>query len=287
VFIDEIMTMHRQGDDRFVAHTPADSGRGDIFGGQVAGQALRAGTLTVGEAYAPNSIHSYFMRRGNPHLPLDIRVDRIRDGRTYANRRIQVWQDDREIFEMAASFHTEEPGRSYESGMPDGVPRPDEIDEGAGSFDHGFGMPLPFEIRNVDVPAPLVRWWGRFGDPVSSDPFVHYSALLYASDMRAGGAAITAVGFDDGPPPVEPDGGPTGNFGSLDHSVWFHRRPNVEEWFLCDYRPLVVADSRGTIVGGIFDEDGNRLASVAQEMFLKVFDDPAVQAGLTPSASGS
>jgi acyl-CoA thioesterase-2 len=83
-----------------------------------------------------------------------------------------------------------------------------------------------------------------------------------------------AVGFDDRPPPPgSPPPSPATNFGSLDHSVWFHRRPDVTEWFLCDFRPLVVTDSRGVLVGGIFDREGNRLASVAQEMFLKVFDE--------------
>ena len=264
--IEQILSMEPMGADRYIASSPSGTGRTDIFGGQVAGQALRAGSLTVASTKVPNSIHSYFLRRGRPDLPLEIRVERVRDGRTYANRRIQVIQDGKVIFEMAASFHSDEPGREVSVPMPSDVADPDEL------VSAERVMALPFEIRNVDEPAPGVRWWGRFPGPMSDDPFIRCSALLYASDMRAGGAAITAIGFEDGPDAFADGSGPPKNFGSLDHSLWFHQVPTLDDWFFCDVRPVAVRDSRGLVFGKIYERSGRQLASFVQEMFLKVFE---------------
>jgi acyl-CoA thioesterase-2 len=108
--------------------------------------------------------------------------------------------------------------------------------------------------------------------PFPTDPALHLCALLYASDMRAGSAAIDTLGFESvGPLPVDAEGQPIGNFGSLDHAIWFHRVPRVDEWFFCEVRPLSVRDSRGLVLGLMFDRQGRHLATFTQEMFLKIF----------------
>jgi acyl-CoA thioesterase-2 len=242
--------------------------RQDIFGGQVAGQALRAAAYTVEPGYFPNSVHCYFLRRGKGAEPVTIAVDRVRDGRTYVSRQVQVSQGGKTIFSMMASFHVDEPGREFDHPMPGGLGDPDDLP---------FEDPMPWESaieqRHVVVAPPSMRWWGRSSAPVSEDPILHYCGLLYASDMGAGGVAMAAVGFGDGlGPHRDADGRPIGNFGSLDHALWFHRRPAVDEWFLCDAQPLTVRDSRGLVTGTLFDRAGNHLASFTQEMFLKESD---------------
>jgi acyl-CoA thioesterase-2 len=264
----QILELESIGDDVWRAWTPPGSNRTDIYGGQVAGQALRAASLSVEPGLLANSAHCYFLRRGQPELPLDIHVERVRAGRTYASRRIDVRQDGRSIFAMLASFHTEEPGGTYDHDMPPGVPGPEEV----AAPDHPPGWGPEFELRSIDVEAPVVRWWGRIPGPLGDDPALHLCGLLYASDMRAGGAAIAALGYEDaGGPPRGDDGRPIGNFGSLDHAIWFHRLPRVDEWFFCEVRPLTVRDSRGLVLGTMFDQAGRHLATFTQEMFLKIF----------------
>jgi acyl-CoA thioesterase II len=270
----DILRTEEVAADVYRAWTPPRTGRSDIFGGQVAGQALRAALHTAQSDHLPNSVHGYFLRRGQPELPLDIHVERIRAGRTYTSRRVDVRQGGRTIFAMLASLHAEEPGREFDHPMPDNVPDPDEI---SGS-DDDRAWNRQMDIRNVEGEGPIVQWWGRVIDDFPADPAMHYCALLYASDLRAGGAAMSAVGYGSG---NRPDGGedasaeqepPLGNFGSLDHAVWFHRLPDVRDWFFCDVRPLTVRDSRGLVLGRMFDRMGRHLATFTQEMFLKGVD---------------
>lgn len=269
VTLAEILELDDLGADAWRAHTPPQSGRGDIYGGQVAGQSLRAALRTVDPEYLCNSAHCLFLRRGNPTLPLDLHVEAIRTGRTYATRQVNAVQDGKAIFTMLASFHTEEPGREREHPMTAGVPGPDGLAE-TPRPDGAPGFTRPFEVRLVDVEGPVVRWWGRVPEPFPPDPALSQCALLYMSDMHAGGAAMAAVGYHPGPlgPGRELPAG--GNFGSLDHSIWFHRVPVVDEWLLVEVHPLTIRDSRGLVHGTMHDRSGRHLASFTQEVFLKV-----------------
>lgn len=117
----EILDLVRVDDDLFQALTPPGTNRSDIFGGQVASQALRAAAHTVGDDHLPNSVHCYFLRRGRPDLPIDLFVERTRAGRTYTSRKVDARQDGKTIFSMLASFHAEEPGAEHELPMPRGA----------------------------------------------------------------------------------------------------------------------------------------------------------------------
>jgi acyl-CoA thioesterase-2 len=275
VDLSSLLQLEDLGDDRWLAWTPAVSERPDnfIFGGQVAAQALRAAALTVVAEHRPNSVHGYFLRRGQANLPLDIQVERVRGGRTYTSRRVDVRQGDKTIFAMLASFHAEEPGREFDHPMPDGVPDPHSLAES----EERFGWASGVEMRHVAAAGPTVQWWGRVRPPFPPDPVMHYCALLYESDLRAIGAAAAAVGF--GFPEREAlDSADDwrrnlGDFGSLDHALWYHRTPVVDEWVFCDVRPLTVRDSRGLVLGRMFDAGGRHLATFTQEVFLKL-DEP-------------
>ena len=270
--LSKILQLEDVGEDRWRAWTPAMPQRPDnfIFGGQVAAQALRAATLTVVPEHHPNSVHGYFLRRGRSNLPLDIQVERVRAGRTYTSRRVDVRQDDKTIFAMLASFHADEPGREYDHPMPSGIPAPESLPESADDF----GWTSSVEIRHVMVEGPSVRWWGRVRQPFPPDPVLHFCALLYESDLRAMGAAAAAIGFGfPERPALDAEGGwrrNFGDFGSLDHALWYHRTPVVDEWVFCDVQALTVRDSRGLVIGRMFDAGGRHLATFTQEVFLKL-----------------
>ena len=260
-----ILELERLDEDVHRAWTPPGTNRPDIFGGQVASQALRAAALSVETDHLPDSVHCYFLRRGRPELPIDLVVERTRSGRTYTNRRVEARQEGRTILTMLASFHAHEPGEEHELPMPEGVAPPTAGEDWS---NEPTGWEVPFELRDVPMAGPGVRFWGRVTDPFPPDPVLHACALLYASDMRAGSPAMEAIGVD--PSGKSPDPARQGNFGSLDHALWFHRVPRVDRWFLSDVRVLTVRDARGVVLGTMHDEDGHHLATFAQEMFLKV-----------------
>src|SRR5437763_3857099 len=103
-----------------------DEDRQRVFGGQVAGQALVAAGRTVDDEKQVHSLHAYFLRPGDPAVPIVYEVDRIRDGRSFTTRRVVAIQHGRAIFNLSASFHVDEPGPEHQVPMPD-VPEPDSL----------------------------------------------------------------------------------------------------------------------------------------------------------------
>src|SRR6202166_5350846 len=104
-----------------------DEDRQRVFGGQVAGQALVAAGRTVDSDRRVHSLHAYFLRPGDPNVPILYDVDRIRDGRTFTTRRVVAIQHGQAIFNVAASFHVHEEGAfDHQVPMPE-VPDPETL----------------------------------------------------------------------------------------------------------------------------------------------------------------
>ena len=100
-----------------------DEDRQRVFGGQVAGQALVAAARTVEPGRSVHSLHAYFLRPGDPRVPILYEVDRIRDGRSFTTRRVVAIQHGKAIFNLQSSFQVPEEGLEHEA--PDaGGPRP-------------------------------------------------------------------------------------------------------------------------------------------------------------------
>src|SRR6266540_5453776 len=132
------------------AHSPVR-----VFGGQVAGQALVAAGRTVPEERKVHSLHAYFIRGGDPRVPIVYEVDRIRDGRSFTTRRVVAIQHGKAIFSLSASFQKDEQGIEHTDEMPD-VPAPETLPtlmeraEGYGIGAHG--RPRPIDLRYVNEP---------------------------------------------------------------------------------------------------------------------------------------
>lgn len=221
-----------------------------LYGGQVAAQALMAAGTTVDPARPPHSLHGYFLRPGDPLLPIVFTVYRDRDGRSFSARRVVAIQHGNVIFNMSASFHT---GRQTWSAqaerVPDGVEAPEDCP--------AYAIPrlCSFEGRLPTQPYPgarnPTRFWARTTVPVADDPLARACVLTYLSDISTG---------------VQPsDDGTQGPGASIDHAVWFHDRADLNAWVLSDYRPRFVGDGRGWYSGSQFDGTGRLVASVAQE----------------------
>jgi acyl-CoA thioesterase-2 len=248
-----------------------------VFGGQVLGQALMAATRTVVRERLCHSFHAYFLRPGDPRLPILYEVDRSRDGGSFTARRVVAIQHGAQIFTLAASFQKAEPGYEHQSEMPD-VPPPESLaDEQAvrradpalpDALRDWLGRPRPFEARPVilDGPGdrpprpPFDNLWLRARAPLPDDPALHRALLAFASDMSLLDTSLLPHGksiFSN----VQ--------VASLDHAMWFHRPFRADEWLLYAQDSPSASGARGFNRGAIYKRDGTLVASVAQEGLIR------------------
>ncbi len=251
-----------------------DEDRQRIFGGQVAGQALVAAARTVEAERSVHSLHAYFLRPGDPKVPVLYEVDRIRDGRSFTTRRVVAIQHGRAIFNLAASFQTKEEGFEHLADMPevcgpeDLISRADDWAE-AGLGDEWAKHPHPIDFRYVtaspfhrDEPLPPVQQvWFRTDGELPDDPVLHTCLLTYASDMTLLDTTLLphGTGYMDG----------SLLMASLDHAMWFHGPFRADEWLLYDQRTPAATNGRGLASGRVFTRDGRLVASVMQEGLIR------------------
>ena len=259
-----------------------DEDRLRVFGGQVAAQSLVAAGRTVADGHGVerpvNSLHAYFLRPGDPKIPILYQVDRIRDGKSFTTRRVAAIQRGEPIFHLSASFHVPEEGVSHQEQMPD-VPAPETLPtwaEAMAPFEAEMGdwihRPRPIDIRHIgaplrsrtdadEVPRPLAhRMWIRADGHLADDPLLHTCLVAYASDMTL----IDTI--------LLPHGGlwrQQGMSVSLDHAMWFHRPFRADEWLLYDQFSPSASGARGLATGTIYTREGALAVSVVQEGLLR------------------
>lgn len=246
-----------------------------VFGGQVAGQALVAASRTV-EKGRVHSLHSYFLRPGDPKIPIIYFVDRIRDGRSFTTRRVVAIQHGHAIFNMAASYHVDEPGYAYQAPMPE-VPPPESlptfrerVQKYAAQLGPWAERERPIDIRICDpVGEPPETWtsptayaWLRADGTLPDDPDLHTCLLTYASDMTLLDTAVRPHGLV-----WKPDRDLM--MASLDHTMWFHRPFRADEWLLYVQTTPASFGARGFATGSIYTRDGTLVVSVAQEGLIR------------------
>jgi acyl-CoA thioesterase-2 len=248
-----------------------------VFGGQVAGQALVAAGRTVPDDRPVHSLHAYFIRPGDPAVPLVYTVDRVRDGRSFTTRRVSAIQHGRPIFTLSASFHRDEPGPVHSDPMPE-VPPPDEIPRTIDRLEKLFGtMPAQFRESPIDLRSvgpltfeaerdPSLRTtrnlvWLRVEGELPDDPLLHVCLMTYASDLTLLDSVLLGHGLSWA------DGKTSG--ASLDHAMWFHRPFRADRWLLYAQESPVAAGARGLARGEVFTADGDLVVSVVQEGLIR------------------
>ncbi len=249
-----------------------------VFGGQVAGQALVAAARTVDRPdTAVHSLHAYFLRPGDPTVPILYEVDRLHDGRSFMTRRVVAIQHGKVIFNLSASFHVHEEGLDHQAPMPDDVPPPESLPDfktrwapWADKLGEWYELPRPIDMRYVDwsppdrkeALPPHQRVWLRADGHLPDDPVLHACIVTYASDMSLLDTTLLphAVGA------VEKDIA----MASLDHAMWFHRPFRADEWLLYDQDTPSASDARGLARGLIYREDGGLCTWVVQEGLIRL-----------------
>ena len=250
-----------------------DAAREYVYGGQVMSQAINAAGRTVASPLILHSMHAYFLRQGDTDLPIIYEVDRIRDGRTFTTRRVVAIQHGRAIFNISLSYHLPEPGAiEHHAAMPEVAGpesllsdevllheyRPDAVQKG-----------WPIEYRQVDpvnLSKPEVKparnWvWFKSNGELADDYALHQELLAYASDHLLLHTALR--------PHAKDCWGDEVKLASLDHSIWFHQPFAIDDWLLYEMESTVAAGGRAFCRGSVFNQQGQLVASTAQEGLVR------------------
>jgi acyl-CoA thioesterase-2 len=272
-----LLDLERIEENIFRGVSPAESPM-RVFGGQVAGQALIAAGRTVAVDRRVHSLHAYFIRPGDPSIPIVYEVDPIRDGRSFTTRRVTAIQRGKAIFALSASFQVDEPGIEHSEPMPE-VPDPETLPTYAQQIaplgDLGrerMRLPRPIDLRYVTTPAWLTREsgprdarnqvWMRADGTLPDDQLLHVCVLTYCSDLTLLDSVLARHGVYWGLDDV--------NGASLDHALWFHRPFRADEWVLYDCSSPTASGARGLATGRFFTQQGALVATVVQEGLLRV-----------------
>lgn len=269
-------------EQRLFRGSSRDLGGKSVFGGQVAGQAMMAATRTVEPDRRAHSMHGYFLRPGDMEAAIVYEVDNIRDGRSFATRRVQAIQHGRPIFSMLASFHVDECGYTHQMAMPE-VPEPeglashdelrrawvDSLDRVPESLREAVGREVAIDMRPVrpwnmlapDSRKAVQHVWFRAKARLPDDQGLHRAVLTYASDFNLLATSLLPHGVSFFTPGMQ--------MASIDHALWIHRELRVDDWLLYSMDSPGAQDARGLSRGLIFNRAGDLVASVAQEGLIR------------------
>ncbi|MBB3890661.1 acyl-CoA thioesterase-2 [Phenylobacterium haematophilum] len=276
----ESLALERIEVNTFRGVSPED-GPGRIFGGQVIAQSLLAAYETVEDRIC-HSLHCYFIRPGDPRIPILFEVDRSRDGGTFTTRRVIAVQNGKQIFNLAASFQVAEDGFEHQAPMP-AVRSPDDMaaeaeaakkavqDGMSEEMRRMMNRPRPIEMigrdnygfgRKPKPSEPKSDTWMRAVAPIGDDARMHQVILAYASDMNLLSTAMRPHGVAWQTPGLQS--------ASLDHAMWFHKASNFNDWHLYTQDSPSASGGRGFVRGAIYGQDGTLVASVAQEGLMRL-----------------
>lgn len=274
----DLLDVAPAGTDEFTATNLAKPD-GRVFGGQVIAQALVAAGRTVPEGRLPHSLHGYFLRAGDTTRPIDLSVERLRDGRSFSARRTHAAQGDGPILSMIASFQEHQPGIELGQAMPD-VPGPEDVESAMdrmGHLDHPLARfwthESAFDVRHVGgslylgpAPAPdgRQRVWMRTKGALPDDQLLHRAVLAFACDQIMLEPVLRRAGLSWLTPGL--------SVASLDHAMWWHRDVRVDDWLLFDQDSPTAQGGRGLGSTRVFSREGVLVATIAQEGMVRVPD---------------
>ncbi len=276
----EILILEEVGENQFIGLSKY-VGSPNVFGGQVLAQALNAANRTILNQRILHSMHAYFLEAGNLNIPITYQVSIIRDGGSFSTRRVTAIQGEITIFILAASFHKRQDGHEHQIEMKSNVKPPEDLQSWSEMVEL-YGEFLPDKVRTFlqmerpidfkptelfnpmekkDLPPFLDVWFKLKGDSSKLDLATRQQILTYISDYNVLSAALL-------PHASKAHYGNT-QMASLDHSMWFFRDFDFNDWMLFSIESPSTSNARGFAKGDIFSREGKLIASVAQEGLMR------------------
>ncbi|WNW00998.1 acyl-CoA thioesterase II [Tenacibaculum sp. HL-MS23] len=275
-----ILTLEDLGNNNFNG-VSKDIGSPNVFGGQVLAQSLNAAYRTISNNRILHSLHSYFLEAGDLDLPITYNVQVIRDGGSFSTRRVTAHQNDKNIFILSCSFHKEEEGHEHQIPIKKHIKQPEELFSWTDMLvQFGDFLPKklkaflsverPIEFKPVEIVNPLEKkdvqpfvdvWFRLKGDPVDLSLALKQQILTYISDYNILTACLN--------PNASVANFSNTQMASLDHSMWFYRDFDFNDWMLFSIESPNTFGARGFACGNIYTREGKLIASVAQEGLMR------------------
>jgi acyl-CoA thioesterase II len=274
-----VLDLNHVADDRFIGSHPSKNPL-RTFGGQLMAQSFVASSRTlIRDDLPPSALSVHFINGGDTATDIEFHVVRLRDERRFANRRVDAVQDGTLLSSAMISYMSG--GRGLEHAVdppqvaePHTQPSIAELLRGyEETVPHFVNALQPIEWRYTNDPAwvmrdkgerlPHNRVWVKALGVIPEDPVLHTATMIYSSDTTVLDSVITTHGLSWGFDRIFA--------ASANHSVWFHRQVNFNDWVLYSTSSPVAADSRGLGAGHFFDRSGQVIATVVQEGLLKYF----------------
>ena len=256
----ELLALEPHGPDTFVG-IPARYPWGvRLFGGQVVAQALKAAAATVDRDRPAHSLHSYFIRPGSHDEPVRYEVERLRDGRSFSTRQVVARQSAGAILNLSVSFQgIEDEADVQVTDFPDEIAPPDDPD----LVDSSWGALI--ERKAVEIADGRIGYWIRLNADLGDDSVDRTCGLTFMSDAAPSRAARSPH------PDFTGDVADRRRFqgASLDHSMWFHRACDPNEWHWFDTRSHGISGGRGLVTGDVIAQSGVQVATIAQQVMLR------------------
>jgi len=275
-----VLDLHQTRDDVFVGTHPSKNPP-RTFGGLMMAQSFVAAARTRGRDLPPNSLSAHFINGGDTDKDIEFRVVRLRDERRFANRRVEVTQDDTLLATVMISYLAGGSGLEHNVEPPD-VADPEalpSVKEQLRGYEetvpHFVNALQPIEWRYTNDPSWVMREkgdrlafnrvWVRADGMLPDNPVLHTATMIFCSDTTVLDSIITTHGLSWGFDRIFA--------ATVNHSVWFHRQVDFNDWVLYSTSSPVAADSRGLGSGYFFDRSGRPVATVVQEGLVKYFPD--------------
>jgi acyl-CoA thioesterase II len=246
--------------DRLSGSSPR-AAKGRTFGGQLVSQALAAAARTVEHDRLPHSLYAQFLRAGDCLSPIDFDVERVRDGGSYASRRVLATQNEIDLATVSTSFHRSEEWASHQVRAP-AAPRPETVRHRPLPYPALGVVTEAFELRYLDAVRRGARsMWLRTTAPLPPEQLVHRLTAAYICDLWLLDVVLDAHGrrWDDRSLRAT----------SLDLAIWFHRPVRMDNWVFYDAESPTSGEGRGFVSGRMYSADGELLLSVAQEASVR------------------